>query len=122
MPKLSRDGTSFGKFFSLGLEINYMNGLAIEDRSACDASSRARKRKPDLLRDRTTVGNYMQNLPVQLENGHIVRFAKARRAPDNNLQYRLQCSRRSANDLKNLCRRALLFKRLVALAGQLRDL
>src|SRR5215472_14049699 len=70
------------------------------------------------IRDRTTVGGHTQVLPIQFENGHVVRFAEVRCTPGNDLQHRLQFSRRSADDLKNLFNRSLLYKGLIALAGE----
>ena len=62
-----------------------------------------------LSADRTPVGGYTNVLPIQFENGYIVRFAEARRTPDNDLQHSLEFGRRSADDLKNFrCRPLLL--------------
>jgi hypothetical protein len=90
MSKPSCESTSFGKFLSLRLEINYVNWLPIEDSAARSTSSRARKRKTDLLRECTPVRDYTQNLPVQFENSHVVRFAKARCTPGHDFQNRLE--------------------------------
>jgi hypothetical protein len=60
-------------------------------------------------------------LPIQFENGYIVRFAEARRTPDDNLQHGLELGRRSADDFQNLRCRRPLFERLITLAGEPRD-
>jgi hypothetical protein len=68
------------------------------------------------------VGGYTYVLPIQFENGYIVRFAEGRRTPDNDLQHGLELGRRSTDDFQNLRCRRPLFKRLVTLAGEPRDL
>src|SRR5215469_16267 len=77
----------------------------------------------DILRNRTPVrGRNTQMLPLEFKNGHVVRFAEARRTPSDNLQYGLEFGRRGADGLKNLRRGRLLFLRLVQFAAKPRDL
>ena len=102
MSQPSREGAALGKFLGLRLEINDMNRFPVENRTACNLPAHARETNTGLLRDRTPVGGYTQVLPVEFENGHVVRFAEARRTPDDNLQHGLEFGRRSADDLKNL--------------------
>jgi hypothetical protein len=61
----SREGASFGKFLRLRLEINYVNGLPIDNGTASNTPTRARETKTDHLRGRTPVGGYTQVLPVE---------------------------------------------------------
>src|SRR6516162_947363 len=102
MSQPSREGAAFGKFLGLCLEVNYMNRFPLENRTACNLSSHARETNADLLRECTPVGGYTQVLPVEFKNGHVVRFAEARRTSGDNLQHGLEFSRRSADDLKDL--------------------
>jgi hypothetical protein len=67
------------------------------------------------------VGSHTQVLPIQFVNGHVVCIAEARCTPGNDFQHRLQFSRRSADDLKNLFNRSPLYKGLIALAGEHRN-
>src|SRR5690348_3144465 len=113
MSQPSREGTSFGKFFRLRLEINCVNRFTLENRAAYDLPTHARETDADLLRDRTPVGGYTQVLPLEFKNGHVVRFTIARRTSDDDLQDGLEFGRRSADDLKNLGCGYLLFLRLV---------
>src|SRR6516162_553557 len=116
-----RESASSGKFLCLRLEINYMNRFPLENRTACNLPTHARETNTDLLRDRTPVGGYTQVLPVEFVNGRVVSLTEARRTSDYNLQHGLEFGRRSADDLKNLRCRRLLFPRIVQLAGEPRD-
>jgi hypothetical protein len=64
----------------------------------------------------------MQVLLVEFKNGHVVRFAEARRTSGDDLKHGLQCARRSTDSLKNLGCGRLLFLRLVQFAAKPRDL
>jgi hypothetical protein len=64
----------------------------------------------------------MQVLAVAFKNRYVIRLAKAPRTPRNNLKHRLECARRSTDNLKNLRCGRLLFLRLVQLAAKPRDL
>jgi hypothetical protein len=121
MSKPSCESTSFGEFLDLCLEVDYMNGLPIDNGTAIDAPTRARETNANLLGDRTPVGGRMQVLPVEFKNGHVIRFAETRRTPRDNLKHDLECARRSTDDLKNLRCGRLLFLRLVQCAGEPRD-
>jgi hypothetical protein len=99
-----------------------MNRFPLENRTACNLPTHARETNTDLLRDRTPVGGYAQVLPVEFVNGRVVSLTEARRTSDYNLQHGLEFGRRSADDLKNLRSRRLLFPRIVQLAGEPRDL
>jgi hypothetical protein len=121
MSEPSREGVSFGKFLRLRLEINYMHRSSLENRATRNLATNARETNADFLRNRTPVGGRMQVLLVEFKNGHVVRFAEACRTLGDNLQHGLECGRRSTDDLKNLRGSALLFKRLVTLAGKLSD-
>src|SRR5262249_24413965 len=123
MSEPPRHGASFGKVLGLRLEVNYMNGLPLENDAACNASPRARETKvPASVWDCAPVGGFAQVLPIQFEKGYVVRFAVACRTPDEDLQHRLEFSPRGTDDLSNLLGGPLLFERLVTLAGQPRDL
>jgi hypothetical protein len=99
-----------------------MNGLPLENGAACNTPARARETSADILQNRTPMGGYSYVLPVDFKNGHVDRFAEARRTPGDNLQHGLEVGRRSADDLENLRCRRLLFERLVTLAGKPRSL
>src|SRR6516165_5734690 len=98
-----------------------MNRFPLENRTACNLPTHARETNTDLLRDRTPVGGYTQVLPVEFVNGRVVSLTEACRTPDDDLQHGLEFGRRSTDDLENLGCRPLLFKRLVTLAGEPRD-
>src|SRR3974390_2903780 len=86
-------------------------------------STNTRETSADILRNRTPVGGRnTQILPVEFKNGHVVRFAEARRTPDNDLQHGQEFGRRSADGLKNLRRGRLLFLRSVQFTAKPCDL
>src|SRR6516162_4741209 len=86
-------------------------------------STNTRETSADILRNRTPVrGRNKQMLPVEFENGHVVRIAEARRTPDHDLQHWAEFVRRCADYLQNLRCRRLLFPRIVQLATKPRDL
>src|SRR5215469_845847 len=122
MSQPSRESASFGKFVGLCLEVNYMNRLSIDDRAAGNTSTRRRETNADHLRNCTPVRGYTEGLLVHFKNGHLVRAAEASRTPDDDLQHWPEFARRSADDLKNLRCRRLLFPRIVQLATKPRGL
>jgi uncharacterized protein YeaO (DUF488 family) len=86
-------------------------------------STNTRETSADILRNRTPVrGRNTQMLPVEFENGHVVRTAEASRTPDHDLQHWAEFARRCADYLQNLRCRRLLFPRIVQLATKPRDL
>src|SRR6516165_11629275 len=86
-------------------------------------STNTQETSADILRNRTPVrGRNAEMLPVEFENAHVVRIAKARRTPDHDLQHWAEFARRCADYLQNLRCRRLLFPRIVQLATKLRDL
>src|SRR5215469_253029 len=86
-------------------------------------STNTQETSADILRNCTPVrGRNTQMLPIEFKNAHVVRFAEARRTPDNDLQHGLEFVRRSTDDLKNLRGRPLLLQRLITLAAKARDL
>ena len=119
LSKPSCESTSFGKFLGLCLKVDYMHELPIDNGTASNTPTCARVTITDLLWDRTAVGGYTYVLPIQFENGHVVRFAVARRTPCDDFQHRLEFARRRADDLKNLSCGPLLFQRLGELSGAL---
>src|SRR5262249_12482470 len=122
MSQSSREGASFGKFLRLHLEINYMHRFSLENSATRNLATNARETNADILRNNTPVGGSMQVLLVEFKNGHVVRFAEARRTPGDNLKHGLECARRSTDNLKNLGRGRLLFLCLVQFATKPRDL
>src|SRR6516164_6946909 len=86
-------------------------------------STNTQETSADILRNRTPVrGRNAEMLPVEFENGHVVRIAEARRTPDHDLQHWAEFVRRCADYLQNLRCRRLLFPRIVQLATKPRDL
>jgi hypothetical protein len=70
-----------------------MNQLPLENDAACNTSTSARETNADLLRNCTPVRGYAKGLPLQFKNGHVVRAAEARRAPDDDFQHGLEFGR-----------------------------
>src|SRR5215469_17156123 len=86
-------------------------------------STNTQETSADILRNRTPVrGRNTQMLPVEFENGYVVRSAETRRTLDHDLQHGLEFGRRSTDDLKNLRGRPLLLQRLITLATKPHDL
>src|SRR5262249_11438564 len=57
--ELPRQGASFGKVLGLRLEVNYMNGLPLENDAACNSSTRARETKaPSPVWEGAPVGGF----------------------------------------------------------------
>ena len=109
MPQPFREGAAFGKFVRLSLEVNYVDRLSVENGTACDTPTRARKPNADFLRNRAPVSGRTNVLPIELENGHVVGSAEPRGTLDDNFQHALELGRGGADDPQNLgCRRLLL--------------
>src|SRR5262249_28163489 len=68
-----RQGASFGKVLDLRLEVNYMNGLPLENGAARNTSTRARETKTLRVWDCAPVGGFTYVLPIQFEKGYVVR-------------------------------------------------
>jgi hypothetical protein len=99
-----------------------MDSLAINDRTASDASTRARHSKAYFLRKWTPVGGRTKLVPDALKNGHVVGSAEARRIFDDNIQHGLELGRRCADNSEHLAGRRLLFERLGELVPVLFEL
>ena len=107
-----RKGAPFGKLLCLSLEVEHMDSLAINDRTASDASTRAGHSKADFLRKWTPVGGRTKLVPVTLKNGHVISSAEARGTLDDDIKHGLELGRRGADDPQNLGRRRLLLERV----------
>src|SRR5215469_3924661 len=122
MPESSRESVSLGKFLRLRLEINYMHRSSLENRAPRNLATNARETNANFLPNCAPMGGRVQALAVEFKNRYVIRIAKARRTPRNNLKHRLECARRSADNLKNLRRGRLLFLRVMQCTGEPHEL
>src|SRR5262249_35085105 len=115
-----REGTPLGKLNCLSLEVDHMDRLPFENGPASDAPTHARNSMAESWRNRAPVGCRIQVLPLELKNGCVFGFAKARRTLGDNVKHWLELGGRGAEDPQNFSHRRLLLDRLGKPLFQLR--